>query len=101
ELISTSRWTGKSLDEGGIRIGLTESGKVKDYKTPANQEEWQLMAQDLIQAIYETTKKEAPLQVHYRIVNSEKTVDCSVSVHFSNRKVIFEQNGKSRTINWE
>ena len=59
------------------------------------------MAQDLIQAIYETVKKEAPLQVHYRLVENDHTTDCNITVHFSKREVIFEKNGVSRTINWE
>ncbi|WP_026956953.1 hypothetical protein [Algoriphagus vanfongensis] len=101
ELMSSSKWSAKSLDEGGIRIGILDQGKVKDYKTPANQEEWQLMAQDIIQAIYESNQKEAPLQVFYRNVDSEKTQDCSITVKFSNREVIFESNGQQRTINWE
>jgi len=101
ELLSSSKWSGKSLDEGGIRIGILENGKVKDYKTPANQEEWQLLAQDLIQAIYESTNREAPLKVNYRNVTSDQTEDCSITVLFSNREVIFEKAGMKRNINWE
>lgn len=101
ELFAKTRWTNKDIDEGGITITPIEKGKDEGVKIPANQEEWQLMAQDLIQAIYETVKKELPLQVNYRLVENDQTTDCSLTVHFSNREVIFEKGGKSRTIHWE
>lgn len=100
-LFDKSKWTNKDIEEGGITVSALEKGKDEGVKIPSNQEEWQLMAQDLIQAIYETVKKEAPLQVHYRLVEGDEISDCSVTVHFSNREVIFEKLGKSRTINWE
>lgn len=101
DLFATTRWTNKDIDEGGITVTPIEKGKDEGVKIPANQEEWQLMAQDLIQAIYETVKKELPLTVNYRLVENDLTTDCSLTVHFSNREVIFEKAGKSRTIHWE
>ncbi len=101
QLFDKSRWTNKDIEEGGITVSTLEQGKGEVVKIPSNQEEWQLMAQDLIQAIYETVKKEAPLQVHYRLVDRDITSDCSITVHFSNREVIFDKEGKSRTLNWE
>lgn len=100
-LFAKSKWTNKNIDEGGITVSPLDQGNDEGVKIPSNQEEWQLMAQDLIQAIYETVKKEAPLQVHYRLVEGEAITDCSVTVHFSNREVIFEKAGTPRTINWE
>jgi hypothetical protein len=96
-----SKWSGKSLEEGGISINPIENSKETKAKIPANQEEWQLIAQDLIQAIYETTKKEAPLTVHYRQVDNETSLNSSITIHFSTREVLFDLDGKSRTINWE
>jgi hypothetical protein len=96
-----SKWSGKSLEEGGISINPVENGKETKAKIPANQEEWLLIAQDLIQAIYETTKKEAPLTVHYRQVDNETSLNSSITIHFSTREVLFDLDGKSRTINWD
>ena len=101
ELYSGSKWTSKDIEDGGISLIPQGQGKDEGVKIPSNQEEWQLMAQDLIQAIYETVKKEAPLQIHFRKVDSEKTLDCSLTVHFSHRQVIFDQGGKTRNLNWE
>jgi hypothetical protein len=101
ELFIKTRWTNKDIEDGGITLTPIEKGKDEGLKIPSNQEEWQLMAQDLIQAIYETVKKELPLQVHFRKVDNEKMTDCSLTVHFSNREVIFEMSGEQRTIHWE
>lgn len=96
-----SKWSGKSLEEGGITLNPLESGRETKTKIPANQEEWQLIAQDLIQAIYETTKKEVPLTVRYRQVDNESVIDSAITIHFSSREVMLDIGGKTRTINWE
>lgn len=101
QLYDKSKWTNKDIDEGGITVSPLEKGKDEGVKIPGNQEEWQLMAQDLIQAIYETVKKEAPLKIHYRLVEGDEITDCHLTVHFSSREVIFEKEGKSRVINWD
>lgn len=100
QLFDKTRWTSKDIEDGGITVTAIEKGKDEGVKIPSNQEEWQLMSQDLIQAIYETVKKEAPLKIDYRQV-TDQTSDCSLTVHFSVREVIFEINGKSRVVNWE
>jgi hypothetical protein len=100
QLYDKTRWTSKDIEDGGITVTALETGKDEGVKIPSNQEEWQLMAQDLIQAIYETVKKEAPLKIDYRQV-ADQISDCSLTVHFSVREVIFEINGNSRVINWE
>ena len=56
QLLQASRWTKKGIDEGGITLTPMEGSKSEGLKIPSNQEEWQLMAQDLIQAIYELEK---------------------------------------------
>lgn len=101
QLYEKTRWTNKDIEEGGITVTQLEKGKDEGVKIPSNQEEWQLIAQDLIQAIYETVKKEAPLKVKYRSVPGDTFIDCSLTVYFSNREVIFEKNGTTRVINWD
>lgn len=100
QLFDKSRWTSKDIEDGGITVTALEKGKDEGVKIPSNQEEWQLIAQDLIQAIYETVKKEAPLKIDYRQV-TDVISDCSLTVHFSVREVIFEIQGTSRVVNWE
>lgn len=101
QLFDKTKWTSKDIEDGGITVTALEKGKDEGVKIPAGQEEWQLMAQDLIQAIYENEKKEAPLKIDFRQVSGDVVEDCSLTVHFSVREVIFEKNGAPRKINWE
>lgn len=96
-----TKWSGRQIEEGGLMISALENGKPGPAKAPVNQEEWQMLAQDVIQAIYETTKKEAPLTVNYRQVTNEDSTDCSITMNFSNREAVFTLKNESRIINWE
>lgn len=102
-LYATSKWTSKKLDEeeGGVRL-LAKDLHNKITKTvPINQEEWQYMAQDIIQAIYETSKKEAPLTVNFVKIDHEETLEIALSMKFSIRKALATINGKEKELNWE
>ena len=101
DLYKKSKWSGKAIDEGGITVTPVQSGKTGGVKIPFHQEEWLLLAQDLIQAIYETVKKELPLKINYRKVEQDLRIDCSLTIYFSNREVLFEANGKKKIIHWE
>jgi len=59
------------------------------------------MAQDLIQAIYELEKKEAPLKVQYRKVEREQITDLCLTIHFSNREAVLLRSEVSKKISWE
>lgn len=99
--LSETKWSGKSLEEGGIILKLTESGVQGKVKIPTDQDDWMVFGQDIIQAIYETAQKEAPLTIHYRQVTSDKIQDCSITIRFSDREVIFMEGDEERNINWE
>lgn len=102
DLLKATKWNSKQLNEEGISLALVEQGQPDaKAKIPLDQEGWKLMSQDIIQAIYESNKKEAPLQIQYRVVESEYTQDARITVHFSNRKVIFESGADKRELNWE
>lgn len=96
-----TKWNGRQIEEGGLMLSALENGKPGPAKAPVNQEAWQMLAQDVIQAIYETSKKEAPLTVNYRQVTNEESNDCSITMNFSNREAVFTLKNESRTINWE
>ncbi|MEB2785075.1 hypothetical protein [Algoriphagus persicinus] len=95
------KWSGRQLEEGGLTLSGIENNKPTSAKAPADQEAWQMLAQDVIQAIYETSKKEAPLTVNYRQVTNEESIDCSITMNFSNREAIFISENESRIINWD
>jgi hypothetical protein len=101
QLLQATHWTKKSIDEGGITLTPMEGTKSGGLKIPSNQEDWQMMAQDLIQAIYELEKKEAPLTVQYRKVEREQISDLSLTIHFSNREAVVVREEVSKNISWE
>jgi hypothetical protein len=102
ELYSKTRWSNKKLDdEGGIGILTKDSHGQEVYTVPLNQEEWQFFAQDVIQAIYEITKKEAPLKIGYLIQEEGQVLDLSLTVLFSVRKVEVRVNGKAKEADWD
>jgi hypothetical protein len=96
-----AKWSGKSLTEAGITLTPIEAGKMGKVKVPADQEAWLILAQDLIQAIYETNKKELPLTIKYRLVENDSAKDCSITVKFSNREVLFTEGSETRNLNWD
>ena len=57
ELLQETRYASQVHGEGEITVATKEHTKTSPAKSPTNQEAWQLLAQDLIQAIYETAKK--------------------------------------------
>ena len=101
ELLQETRYASQVHGEGEITLATKEHTKTSPAKSPTNQEAWQLLAQDLIQAIYETAKKELPLQINFQVVEKEKTDRGSVTLHFSDRNVLLELNGETSQLNWE
>ncbi|MCH7402192.1 hypothetical protein ACFOUP_18705 [Belliella kenyensis] len=103
KLYTQSKWSNKKLEEeeGGIRVLAKDiHGKIT-RTTPLNQEDWQYEAQELIQAIFETSQKEAPLSVNFLHIDSEKTLEISLVMKFSVRKAVADINGQEKQLNWE
>ncbi|WP_186758437.1 hypothetical protein [Echinicola salinicaeni] len=103
ELYANSKWSNKKDldDNGGIKIFAKDiHGKIA-RSIPSNQDEWHMLSQEYIQAIFEITKKEAPLTIRYRKVTKENTLDYTLTVKFSVRKVIVEINNELKEMDWE
>ncbi|QDH77523.1 hypothetical protein FKX85_00085 [Echinicola soli] len=102
-LYAQTKWSNKrELDEnGGVKVFAKDiHGKIS-RSIPINQEEWHMLAQEFIQAIYEVNKKEAPLTVRYRSITKETVDEYTLTVKFSVRKVIVERNGQIKEWNWD
>ncbi|UJP67134.1 hypothetical protein IPZ59_17570 [Mongoliitalea daihaiensis] len=102
-LYAKSNWSNKKLneEEGGIKL-LVKDIHGKIVRTiPANQQDWMILAQDVIQAIYELSKKEAPLKINYLIINDQTKTSIEVQMKFSIRTVDVLIDGKQKTADWE
>ncbi|GAB3648861.1 hypothetical protein GCM10028791_13280 [Echinicola sediminis] len=100
---ASSKWSNKKdLDEnGGIKIlGKDIHGKIA-RSIPLNQEEWHMLTQEFIQAIYEINHREAPLTIRYRDITKESVTEYILTVKFSVRKVIVEVNGEIKEMDWD
>lgn len=102
DLYSKSKWTNNHLDEeGGINIIAIDRQGKKTVLVPQNQQEWQVIAQDLIQAIYETSKKELPLSLRYLIRTKTEETMIHLTVYFAIKKVEIKTNGKFKEGTWD
>lgn len=103
KLYASSKWSNqKSLGEkGGIKLLAKDiHGKIT-RDIPLNQEEWYLCCQDYIQAIYEVSKKEAPLCLRFKEIGSEKGLFVELLFKFSIRKVEAKINRQTEILDWE
>ena len=101
-LYAKSKWSNnKSNEDGGIRILAKDSHGKISRTVPLNQQEWQLFAQDYIQAIYESSKKERPLQLQYLICENDKEIAIQLQVKFLLRNVEVSVNGEIKEGDWD
>jgi hypothetical protein len=102
QLYAQSKWSNSKLsEEGGINL-LAKDRHGKISRTiPLNQKDWQYFAQDYIQAIYETSKKERPLSLNYIIRQQDKEFFINVTMKFLFRKAEIKINDKLKEGDWE
>lgn len=102
DLYLKSKWANDLLDEeGGINLIVIDHKGKKTSLIPQNQKEWQIFAQDLIQAIYETSNKELPLSLRYLIRSQTVETMIHLKVLFSIRKVEIKINDKFKEGDWD
>jgi hypothetical protein len=103
ELYSKSKWAvnKKIIEDGGIQL-LAKDIHGKIFRSiPLNQQDWQFLMQEIIQAIYETNKKEAPLTVRFLSIRNNEKFLYTIVAKFSSRQIDFDLNGKSIELDWE
>ena len=67
---------------------------------PANQSDWQYLAQELIQAIYEAAGRERPFELTYLEVQRAATVETRLIASFARREVTLRTGGQTSTLPW-
>lgn len=103
KLYASSKWSNKNLQEetGGIYLQAKDRHGQKVKSVPLNQEEWKNFSQELIQAIFELSRKEKPLLIHYMIREDKNETMLALEMKFSIREVDLTVNGKKKTADWE
>ncbi|MEX2594518.1 MAG: hypothetical protein WD426_17240 [Anditalea sp.] len=103
-LYSQSKWSNKKMldPSGGIKVLAKDYHGQITRTIPHNQEEWQYLAQEYIQAIYEINKKEALLTLKYKVIDQEgEETNYELTVRFSTRKIDLYVNGEAKEADWE
>ena len=72
-----------------------------DEKTYYDHEEIEYFLQELIQAIYETAKREAPLTVFFKKIEGKTTNQFNLQVNFSDRQITLKSNDQQSDLGWE
>ncbi len=102
--IKSTNWRKKpsrSNDGSDLIIRVVQDNQ-SEILQPASSRIWEIFAQEIIQAVFELSKKEAPLQINFisgSAINQNLKIDFTFS--FANRSVLRDspQNGKKH-IDW-
>lgn len=86
-----------AFEDGGIMIRLGEA----EEQVPKQQEAWSFLAQEIIQAIYEQSGKEAPLLLAFMKVDKSGPVEVELQLSFAQRKAEASVNGQVIALSWE
>jgi hypothetical protein len=91
--------------ENQFWLNLEFRGEEPRLGKPKNREDWEYIAQELIQAIYETAQVEAPLKLIYLKRLKDKSVQLEMNVFFSKRSVRARMQvgtlEKTRNLRWD
>ncbi len=103
DLFSKSKWSNTKLNEedGGIKLLAKDADDKVSRAVPANQQDWMILSQDIIQAIYEINKKEAPLKINFLEIGTSESKHLQLQMKFATRIVEVIVNGKPKTADWE
>ncbi|WP_209331933.1 hypothetical protein [Lunatimonas salinarum] len=103
KLYSQSKWSNQKQlgDNGGIRLLAKDLHGKLVRSIPSNQNEWQYLAQEFVQAIYEVSKRESPLQIRFKSITTDHVWLYDMTVKFATRKIDLSLNGSPLSLGWE
>jgi hypothetical protein len=68
---------------------------------PSSLQKWHFLAQELIQATYETAKKERPFELIVLKNNQTQTTEAKLTASFVSRTIVVEGLANPKTIDWK
>ncbi len=105
EKLNSSNWLKKPKTQSQLsmmELRITGSGR-SELLYPADQKAWEVFSQEIIQAIFELSKKEAPLKIEFVHIGNNK-LKSQLNIHFSfaKRKVEISSSNKIQDqISWK
>ncbi len=106
-LLAATRPTGDaSPDDPFLELDFRQASGQGFQGQPDILSEWEFFLHELIQGIYETSGREAPLCIRYRKITAETVLSCSLTLRFANRQVSVrtrkgEREPHDSTEDWE
>jgi len=81
-----------------LSLNISYENGEHTHGIPNNAETWEYFAQEMIQAIYEISRKEMPLEISYLEVSSREKIQLSIRPSFSKRnvRVISDVSGQKK-----
>ena len=70
-----------------LQLSITYEDGTQQDGIPNNPESWEYFSQELIQAIYELSRKERPLEISYLELNEQEKVKITINPSFSDLKI--------------
>jgi len=103
--INVSNWLKKPKNQAQLAImelRITSKGR-SELLYPADQKVWEIFSQEIIQAIFELSKKEAPLKIEFiHIGNNHLKSQLNIKFWFSRRKVEISSSNKVKAhLSWQ
>ena len=98
------KFSSKALEEESNFLEVTFNRNEKGV--PKNQESWEYLLQELMQAVFETAEKEAPLYIIFVEIDQQKKANVlEVSLQFAKRKAVAflsnETEKQEKDLEWE
>ncbi|BDD09130.1 hypothetical protein FUAX_15620 [Fulvitalea axinellae] len=95
----------KAAEDTAINISLMDKNSKAFDGVPANKEMWEVFIQEMMQAVFELSGKEAPLTIRYvDNVPGQQPVEISLSLKFSERTMQVEKkigkNVENKSLSW-
>jgi quinol monooxygenase YgiN len=88
-------------EDTNLIISFTDNGEDR-MEVPTNTDEWEILLQELQQAVLEVCARELPLQLTYRVCEEKNPPkDYLLTMKFENREVIVKHNEKEVKRSWE
>lgn len=101
KVLGNESLTGKdkiSETDNFIELEISQGGGDKAVVYPIDREKWDYFLQEIIQSVYEVSKKELPFELEYLSINQKQSVNLFLNASFSTRIFTIKSGQNEPTI---